>query len=206
MNEEKETGRIEAFSDGVFAIAITLLVLEIKVPHIADLGRDTLAQKLLYQWPMYLAFTISFLTILIMWINHHRLFTVIKRSDDRFLLLNGLLLMTVTLVPFPTELMAEFIRHRDAATALHLYTGLNIVMAVCFSAVWKYASTNNRLLAHNHDPRIAEGISKQYRFGPLFYVATFLLAFVSAAASVGLCALLAIFFAVSPAAIKQANQ
>src|SRR5262245_38427492 len=95
-----ETARIEAFSDGVFAIAITLLVLDLKVPK--EAGHDlSLASALAAQWPAYLAFVTSFLTILVMWINHHRMFTLIGRSDDRLLVYNGLLLMGVTLVLFP---------------------------------------------------------------------------------------------------------
>jgi len=87
----KETARIEAFSDGVFAIAITLLVLDLKVPHDMAEGRD-LAAALWRQWPAYLAFVTSFATICIMWINHRRMFTLIGRADDGLLVLNGLLL------------------------------------------------------------------------------------------------------------------
>src|SRR5215469_2591255 len=103
-----ETGRVEAFSDGIFAIAATLLVLDLKVPQT---GGRTLASALRSQWPTYLAFVTSFATILIMWINHHRIFTLIGRSDDRLLFYNGLLLFGVTLVPFPTALVAEYLRH-----------------------------------------------------------------------------------------------
>src|ERR1700680_3215204 len=97
----EETGRVEAFSDGVFAIAMTLLVLDIKVPR--DLAEGgTPAQALPSQWPTYLAFVTSYATILIMWVNHHRLFTHIARWDDRLLFANGLLLLGIVLVPFPT--------------------------------------------------------------------------------------------------------
>ena len=102
-----ETARIEAFSDGVFAIAITLLVLDLKVPRDLPDGR-TLAGALLAQWPAYMAFASSFMTILIMWVNHHRIFTLVGRSDSRLLFFNGLLLMGVTVVPFPTALVAEY--------------------------------------------------------------------------------------------------
>src|SRR5512132_2117231 len=104
QEQEKETGRIEAFSDGVFAIAITLLVLDLKVPRDLDEG-VSLAQALLRQWPSYLAFIASFATIGVMWINHHKLFTLIKRSDDVLLILNVILLLGVTLTPFPTALV-----------------------------------------------------------------------------------------------------
>jgi uncharacterized membrane protein len=103
MQEAKETGRLEAFSDGVFAIAITLLILEIKVPHAQELGPGTgLGAALLRLWPSYLAFVTSFATILGMWVHHHRLFTHIRRIDHTFLFWNGLLLFLVTVVPFPT--------------------------------------------------------------------------------------------------------
>ena len=192
---EKETGRIEAFSDGVFGIAITLLILEIKVPQVADLaGKTTLAAALLRQWPSYLSYLTSFLTVLIMWINHHRLFRHIHRSDDNFLLLNGLLLMAVTIVPFPTAVLSGWILI-EGSTAAALYSGTYVAIAVLFNIVWRYAAGNGRLLADNHDRAAVEAISAQYRYGPLWYVLAFLLAFVSVMASVGLCAGLAVYFA-----------
>src|SRR5262249_42578260 len=100
--ELRESERLEAFSDGVFAIAITLLVLELKVPP-----RDAdLAAALLSGWPSYVAFLTSFATIGIMWLNHHRLFTTIRRVDHGTLVLNGLLLLGVTALPFPTAIVA----------------------------------------------------------------------------------------------------
>src|SRR5258708_1916094 len=125
-----DTARIEAFSDGVFAIAITLLVLDIKVPHLSNSGR-TLASALVAMWPTYLAFVTSFMTILIMWINNHRMFTLIGRADDRLMFFNGLLLLGVTIVPFPTALVAEYLRHDGQRTCcgrvqrhVHLYRDL----------------------------------------------------------------------------------
>src|SRR5690349_429038 len=108
QRDEKETGRVEAFSDGVIAIAITLLVLDIKVP--TGLGEEGgLLDALLRQWPVYLAFFNSFATIGVMWINHHRLFTQIKRIDHTLLLLNALLLMAISLVPFSSALLSEYL-------------------------------------------------------------------------------------------------
>ena len=118
--EAKETGRIEAFSDGVFAIAVTLLVLELKVPQLAEhAGSGELWSALLSRWPSYAAYLVSFMTILIVWVNHHRLFTIIQRSDSRFLFINGLLLLVVTTIPFPTALLAEFFE-KPSATVAHL--------------------------------------------------------------------------------------
>src|SRR4051812_14926451 len=104
-DNEKETGRIEAFSDGVFAIAVTLLVLDLKMPP--DLSSSAaVIRGLMDEAPVYLAYVISFATVGVMWINHHRLLTLIRRSDHTFLVLNTLLLFWVTFVPFPTSLLA----------------------------------------------------------------------------------------------------
>ena len=132
--ENKETGRVEAFSDGVFAIAITLLVLNIQVPHDLPVGKS-LAGALIDQWPTYLAFVTSFATIGIMWINHHRLFTHIRRSDNTLLVLNGLLLMGITVVPFPTALLAAYIGHPDEQVAALVYGGTLVLIAIFFNVL-----------------------------------------------------------------------
>src|ERR1700733_6269644 len=108
---EKETGRLEAFSDGVFAIAITLLALELKVPAIWETNgkytSEALAAGLAHEWPSYFAFITSFFTVLIMWVHHHAIFRLVKRVDVTLLFANGFLLMLVTVVPFPTAVVAE---------------------------------------------------------------------------------------------------
>src|SRR6516165_3656149 len=129
MSSASETNRIEAFSDGVFAIAITLLVLDLKIPRDTS-GGARLSQLLIAQWPAYLAFLTSFATILIMWINHHRIFTLVARSDDRLLFYNGLLLLGVTIVPFPTSLVSEYLRGDGARTAAFVFNGTYILTAV----------------------------------------------------------------------------
>ena len=191
----KNTDRIEAFSDGVFAIAITLLVLDLKAPATSDLAGGGLLAALLRQWPAYAALIISFLTILIMWMNHHTLFRHIARTDHAFLTLNGLLLLGVTVVPFPTALLAQYVQERDASVAAALYSGLFTLIGVAFNLVWHYAAHNNRLLAADADPHAVRDITRSYRFGPLLYFVAFLLAFVSVPASVTLCMLLSISFA-----------
>ena len=118
QTEEKQTARIESFSAGVFSIAITLLVLGIKVLTAAELGdHQSLLFALRGQWPSFCAYLVSFFTILIMWIQHHRLFAFIKCTDLPFFYLNGFLLLLVTFVPFPTTLLAEHIQHGNARTA-----------------------------------------------------------------------------------------
>lgn len=199
MSAEKTTGRVEAFSDGVFAVAITLLVLDIKVPPLQPANPAfSLGHELLAEWPAYLASVMSFLTILIMWINHHRVFGLIQRTDDRFMILNGLLLLCITIVPFSTSLLAAYIRLPDARLATLVYAGTCLLMALCFNSLWRYAARDGRLLDRDHDSAVAEGITKSYRFGPTLYVVVFCLAFVSVAASVGLSLLLALFFTIPP--------
>src|SRR5262245_38813706 len=117
----RETTRIEAFSDGVFAIAITLLILEIQVPHAQNGEQHRFA--LLHFWPSCLALLATFMTIGIMWINHHRLFTLIDRSDDGLMALNLLLLLGQTWMPFPTALLAEHLHGTDGRVAGIVYAG-----------------------------------------------------------------------------------
>ena len=193
-----ETARIEAFSDGVFAIAITLLVLEIKIPS----PGASLAAVLLHEWPFYLSFVISFAFIGIMWINHHRLFTHIKRSDNKLLILNLLLLMGVTSVPFPTAVLALNLGEPGQRPAALLYSGTYVYVAIVFNWLWRYASGSRRhLLDADVDPTAVKHISRQYAFGPLAYLICFGLAWISVPASLALNILLACFFALPPAAL-----
>ena len=99
-----DTSRLEAFSDGVFAIAVTLLVLEIGVPHVGE--GESLGEALRHLWPSYFGFAVSFLTIGVMWINHHAMFKDIDRQDHTLLVLNLVLMMTISFLPFPTAVVA----------------------------------------------------------------------------------------------------
>ncbi|WP_024297610.1 TMEM175 family protein [Methylomicrobium lacus] len=195
-HEEKETGRIEGFSDHVFAIAMTLLVIEIKIPSHELVAAKGLAQSLAALWPSYLAFLTSFFTILVIWVHHHWIFGLIRRIDHPFLYCNGLLLLFVAFVPFPTALIAEYSLHPDAKVAANLYTGTFLAISLTFDMLWRYAS--KRLLSTN-STRVkkdeAAQITKQYRFGPLLYFAIFGLSFVSETLSLALCLMLALLFA-----------
>jgi uncharacterized membrane protein len=199
-----DTARIEAFSDGVFAIAITLLVLDIKVPHLSDSGR-TLASALVAMWPTYLAFVTSFMTILIMWINHHRMFTLIGRADDRLMFCNGLLLFGVTIVPFPTALVAEYLRHDGQRTAAAVYNGTFIFIAICFNLLWRTAAVDGRLLHARASRHAVRQIFDSYRYGPVWYLIAFMLAFLSVTASLVVNLALAIFFG-RPTAAEASGQ
>jgi uncharacterized membrane protein len=198
QKEEKETGRVEAFSDGVFAIAITLLVLDLKVPRAESLPFGvSLWGYLVSQWPNFLAYVASFFTILIMWVSHHRLFNQIRRIDDVFMYINGILLLFVSVVPFPTSLLAEHIQHESAHTAAAIYAGNSVLIAVMYNFLWRYAAQNNRLLHENADPVFVKGVNRQYWFGPPLYLVAFAMAFVNVLLTVAICIGLALFFALT---------
>jgi uncharacterized membrane protein len=189
-----EKSRLEAFSDGVFAIAITLLVLEIVVPHIEEPG--DLGQALLDLWPSYLAYATSFLTIGIMWINHHTVMAQIDRIDRRFMLATIGLLLCIAFVPFPTRLVAEHVRDSSARDAALAYGFTLTTTAVFFSTVWFYAARGRRLLREDADPRVVAGISRSYLPGPWIYLTATLIAFASSTASVVLYLAIAAFYVV----------
>ena len=195
-----DTARLEAFSDGVFAVAITLLALEIRVPGVR--GGETLTSALLGQWPSYFAYALTFIYILIMWINHHALFRLIRRSDHTLLLFNGLLLMFITLLPFATELLATYIkpplREPDARTAVIVYNAIGLLIAIMYNLLWRYAAHGWRLLDDRAHPRHVQRINSGYRLGPLFYLVAVGLAFVNIWLSLAVNVALAAFFALPP--------
>jgi uncharacterized membrane protein len=195
MNE-KGTARVEAFSDGVFAIAITLLVLDLKVPPGPFDGDHALFHALVDEkfLTTCLAFFLSFVSILVMWVNHHRIFTLVQRVDDAFLYWNGLLLLFVTFVPFPTSLLAEHLTQHAARGAAAMYAGTALMISLAFTVLWRHAIRDARLLAPDTEKEVEE-LSRQYRLGPIAYLIALGLAYFSAWASVGLCLLLVVAFA-----------
>ncbi|MCX5697908.1 MAG: TMEM175 family protein [Candidatus Omnitrophica bacterium] len=196
LNQEKETGRVEAFSDGVFAIAITLLVLNLKVPPVESLSAGFgLMQALFAQWPAYLAFVLSFVNILIMWVNHHYIFSHIRKADWPFFLLNGFLLLTVTFIPFPTSLLAEYIRTPFASLATAVFTGSILLNCLSFNLLWAYASQGCRLLKKDVGEPVIKDIRRNGRIGLALYLLAIPLAFINIAFSLGICLGLAIFYA-----------
>ena len=188
-----ETSRTEAFSDGVFAIAITLLILNVTLHRSGSLGHD-----LLQLWPSYLAYAVSFVTIGIMWINHHTIYRHIERVDRIFLLLNLMLLLCIAFVPFPTRIAAEFARSDSDRRAAALLYGITMTTtAVFFNSLWLYASRGGRLLSPNADRREVSGITRSYIPGAPMYATATLIAFADSRASLILFAAIALFYALS---------
>jgi uncharacterized membrane protein len=193
---EKETGRVEAFSDGVFAIAITLLVLEFKVPHLPpEANNRDLFRALLDLWPSMVAFLASFVAILIMWINHHGLFRLIHKTDSPFLFANGFMLLMITFVPFPTAVLAAYLGKPGEHAAAALYIGTYVVTSIAFNVFWATA-TKRRLLRRSVPDAVVVRIRNAYRFGLVVYVASTLLALWNATLGLAACLSLWIYWSV----------
>ena len=200
----QDTARAEAFSDGVFAIAITLLILEIKVP---SAGNGQLASQLLRQWPSYVSFLCSFAFIGIMWLNHHRMFTHIKRCDEALLVLNLLLLLGVTVVPFPTSVLASHLGKPDQKEALLLYNATYFCIAVFFNLLWRTASSSKRhLLGADVDREAVDKLSWQYSMGLLMYLICGIVGWFSVWASLAMNVILAAFFLIPPAFVRKTHR
>jgi len=188
-----ETGRLEAFSDGIFGIAMTLLVLEIRLPE--NVAPGALSIALLHLWRSYLAFLTSFATIGVMWVNHHRVFSLIKRTDQGVLAFNLLLMLGIAFLPFPTLVVARHIGTENARAAAMFFNGTFTGIAIAWGFLWRYAASRKHLLDESVDHASVHGISRQYLFGPLYYVAALIVAIFSPLASVLIDLALAVFFA-----------
>jgi uncharacterized membrane protein len=185
---QMETARLETFSDGVFAIAATLLILDVKLPQ-----GGSVTHGLLDIWPSYLAYALAFVTIGIMWINHHTVFRQIARVDRTFLTINIFFLMVIAFVPFPTRVLAEHLQH-DAKAAAFAYGLVMTMMAAVYGALWFYAATGRRLIGADADQRTVSGISRSFRPGvPIYAIAT-LSALLSAWLAVALYLAIAAFY------------
>jgi uncharacterized membrane protein len=189
------TNRLESFSDGVFAVAITLLVLGIEVP---DVGPDeSLGHALVANWPQYAAYVVSFLTIGIIWINHHAMIGRLRSADHTILILNLLVLMTVAVLPFATNLVAAYLRHPEGRTlAAVVYAGAFLLMGIMFGLL------NGCILLRRPDLlRDSLSVARRRQIfvhaagGILPYVVAVGVAFVSAYASLAICGAIGVFYA-----------
>ncbi len=196
-SEEVETARMEAFSDGVFAFAITLLALALRDPVSTASGSPTLADGLIHELPAFFAFVTSFVSVLIMWVNHHNMFNYIHRIDPRLMFLNGLPLMFVVLTPFTTSLVGDHILDSYAGTAALVYSGTFFVLAIVWNGLWRYAAHGLRLVGRHVTREHVESISRQYLGGPLLYGVALAVAFFNGVASVAIIFGVAAYFAIT---------
>jgi uncharacterized membrane protein len=184
------TSRLEAFSDGIFAIAATLLVLEISVDS---------PGRLAHIWPAYLAYVTSFVTIGIIWINHHHTVSLLGRVDRTFLFVNNLLLLTIAFLPFPTKLVGDYLQKPGERSAVLAYAGTLVVMALVHQLWWQYARRGRRLIGDEVPEAALRGVDLAYAPGAPIYAVAFLVAFASPLASVLITFAIAAFYLPSAA-------
>ncbi|MGY0034656.1 TMEM175 family protein [Pedobacter sp. NJ-S-72] len=200
---EKETARIEAFSDAVFAIAVTLLVLELHVPEFSK-SQDPglLMAELKAQWPGYLAFTISFFSIFIMWVNHHKLFKQIYKRNTGLMFANGLILFLASIVSYPSALLARFYQTPSQQFAVSVYTGMFVLVNISYSLLWYQATRNKELLRPGLEEHTITLIRNNYLYGLFTYLSAFILSFYFPSTALIICVLLWGFWAVSSGKIS----
>ncbi|TDW18886.1 putative membrane protein [Kribbella kalugense] len=188
-----ETNRLEAFSDGVFAIAITLLVLELHSPELEEGQR--LWPALVNEWPQFAAYLTSFAILGIMWVNHHSMFRQIKRADRGLMFLNLLLLLWVTLLPFPTSMFAEHLEDDsiNASVAAAVYSANLTLAAIAFSAIWWHV-LRNHLVDHDMNKSQVRKSLIRYSFGTVIYAACIGVSFISAQVTLLIVFLLALYY------------
>ena len=186
----KETSRIEAFSDGVFAIAITLLILEIHVPTVK--ANETLLHSLLQEWTSFIAFLIGFFTLLICWINHHYMFTMIHKSNSILSLFNGFKLLIVTITPFATALLAKNIQSAWEQASVNVYAFNFTLMGFSMTSIWLYAKQQNFIKSGSANK--LKAVTRLYIFAGFYSTLIWLVSFVSIIASFALFCIMFMIF------------
>jgi uncharacterized membrane protein len=193
------TSRVEAFSDGVMAIAITLLVLDLKLPSSIEVRPDGLLDALLGRWPTYAAYLAAFLTIGIIWLNHHTLIARIARFDARLHWLNLVLLLGVATLPFPTSLVAEYVGKGgpNASVAAATYGLCATLMALPWSFMWRHLRDHPELLEPGYDAAYASIELRRGWIGVPIYVAATIVSLIQPLLALALYAAIAALYAVT---------
>ena len=193
------TQRVEAFSDGVFAIAITLLILEIKVPDHDALENQSLSNYLWGLWPKYFAYLFSFIIIGIFWANHHYIFKLYKRTNHTFNLLNVFFLLTISFLPFPTAVFGEYIQapaHRN--TAVSFYALGLMLPSFAWLLMWLYASQNRRLIDERLTEDFVRYLTRVFVISNLFYLLALIISFFNATVTIVVIIVLALVYLMPP--------
>ena len=187
-----DRGRLEAFSDGVFAVAITLLVFNLAVPQP---GHELMGQQLAGHWPSFAAYAVSFLTIGIIWVNHHALVRNFAIVDRPILFLNLLMLFFVVTIPFATATVAAYLREggADASLAAAIYQGVFLGVSMTFGSLFWW-SIRRRHLAVPLTGAAARTALLRFTIGNLAYAAAIGIAYLSAPASLAISVLVAVYY------------
>jgi uncharacterized membrane protein len=190
-----EPAKIESFSDGVFSVSMTLLIFHVQLP---EFSKEKTNSELLFDlsrlWPYYISLFISFFTILIMWINHHGIFKIINKIDGHFMFANGLLLFLVTIVPFPTLIVSQFLLTPSAKGSCAIYAGVFLLINICYNWVWFAASHKRKLLISSVTDEHIRKVKINYMIGFPMYLAALIIAFINPYVSLGICMLLWVFW------------
>ncbi len=188
-------GRLEAFSDGVFAIVITLLAFDLRPP--AHEAGVSLASALWHLWPAYLAYFAGFLQIGVIWLNHHRMFQQVRLVDGTLLVLNLNLLLWVALIPFPTAVMADYLRGggADAATAVALFSAALLATAISFCGLYAWITHDERIVGELPPPAVVRAARIRFSAGLVFYAAAFGLSFLVPYVTLALQCVMALYYA-----------
>ena len=186
--EGEETDRVEAFSDGVFSVAITLLIWEFKVSEMPQAATNyTLFRALLGFWPSLLALILSFSTVLTMWTNHHDYFELLDGVDRRLLFANGFLLLTITFVPFPTAVLARYINGQSANAAAAFYCGTYVAINVGYNLLWYSSAHKRRLIKPDVPDAHLKKIRNAYLLAFPVYVLAVAVSFLTAYGGLAIC-------------------
>ncbi|MEA1848658.1 TMEM175 family protein [Chryseobacterium sp. MHB01] len=200
---EKQTVRIEGFSDAVFAIAITLLVLDLHMPEENSVkNSNDLLIFLKNQWPAFLAFFLSFFSIFIMWVNHHKIFKQIYSRNSGIMFSNGLILFLVSAVSYPTSLLARFFNGEASAAVVAIYTGIFVLINLAYNLLWFLASRNKNLLRPGISDVAIRKIQNNYLFGFPVYLIALICSFKAPAVALVIILGLWIFWALSSGKIE----
>jgi uncharacterized membrane protein len=182
------TQRLEAFSDGVFSIAITLLVLELSIPESRSATPPPLGSALLHLWPSYIGYVLSFITVGIYWANHHSIFRFYQRTDHAFNLLNLAFLMSISFLPFPTAVLSRYVMvPGQGETAVMFYAFGLVLPAACFLAMWTYASRRHQLIDRRLPQDFIRYLSRQYMASVLIYTTALIVARYAFRVGLGIC-------------------
>ena len=177
MSENKSLTRLEAFSDGIFAIAITLLILEIKVPPVHEIhSNEELTHAILELWPSYFAFLYSFGGILVQWVYQHNIFMSLTRTSNTFLYANGFLLLTLVFFPFTTALLAEYINTENAMPAIVFYNFNTVINAVAWFLFYKALDKPVHIRSASFTDQFLKVMKKSNYFAMAIYTLTTILA------------------------------